>query len=54
MKVSILDDYGDTLRTLDCFAKLSEHTVEVFSDHVQDVEALAERLGELPRDVVSG
>src|SRR5919197_3065153 len=44
MKVSILDDYDDTLRTLDCFAKLSGHAVEVFNDHVQDVDALAERL----------
>ena len=44
MKVSILDDYHDTLRTLDCFTKLSGHDVEVWSDHVQDVDALAERL----------
>jgi D-3-phosphoglycerate dehydrogenase len=44
MKVSILDDYHDTLRTLDCFAKLSGHDVEVWNDHVQDVDALAERL----------
>src|ERR687887_2283959 len=44
MKISILDDYADTLRTLDCFAKLSEHDVEVWNDHVQDVDALAERL----------
>jgi D-3-phosphoglycerate dehydrogenase / 2-oxoglutarate reductase len=44
MKISILDDYHDTLRTLDCFAKLSGHDVEVWNDHVQDVDALAERL----------
>jgi D-3-phosphoglycerate dehydrogenase / 2-oxoglutarate reductase len=44
MKISILDDYDDTLRTLDCFAKLSGHDVEVWNDHVQDVDALAERL----------
>src|SRR5438093_3542220 len=44
MKISILDDYGDTLRTLDCFAKLSGHAVEVWTDHVQDVDVLAERL----------
>src|SRR5919108_1887381 len=44
MKVSILDDYHDTLRTLDCFTKLSGHDVEVWTDHVQDVDALAERL----------
>ena len=46
MKISILDDYHDTLRTLDCFAKLSGHDVEVWNDHVQDVDALAERLRE--------
>jgi D-3-phosphoglycerate dehydrogenase / 2-oxoglutarate reductase len=46
MKISILDDYHDTLRTLDCFTKLSGHDVEVWNDHVQDVDALAERLHE--------
>jgi D-3-phosphoglycerate dehydrogenase len=44
MKVSILDDYHDTLRTLDCFAKLAGYEVEIWNDHVQDVDALAERL----------
>jgi D-3-phosphoglycerate dehydrogenase / 2-oxoglutarate reductase len=46
MKISILDDYHDTLHTLDCFTKLSGHDVEVWNDHVQDVDALVERLGE--------
>src|SRR6201995_4755896 len=44
MKISILDDYFDTLRTLDCFAKLQGHDVTIHNDHVQDVDALAERL----------
>jgi len=44
MKISILDDYFDTLRTLECFAKLSGHEVTIWNDHVQDVDALAERL----------
>src|SRR3954463_2217990 len=44
MKISILDDYFDTLRTLDCFAKLKGHDVTVHNDHVQDVDALAQRL----------
>ena len=44
MKITILDDYFDTLRTLACFAKLREHEVEVWHDHVQDVDALAGRL----------
>ncbi|MBN8989463.1 MAG: D-2-hydroxyacid dehydrogenase family protein [Rhizobiales bacterium] len=44
MKVSILDDYFDTLRTLDCFAKLAGHDVTIWNDHVQDVDKLAGRL----------
>jgi D-3-phosphoglycerate dehydrogenase / 2-oxoglutarate reductase len=46
MKVAILDDYFDTLATLHCFEKLAGHEVTVFSDHVQDVDALADRLGD--------
>src|SRR5438093_5681327 len=44
MKVAILDDYFDTLRTLPCFEKLAGHDVTVFNDHVQELEPLAERL----------
>ena len=44
MKVSILDDYHDTLRTLACFKKLQGHDVKIWNDHVQDVDALAARL----------
>ena len=44
MKVSILDDYFDTLRTLECFAKLRGHDVTVWNDHVQDTDKLVERL----------
>jgi D-3-phosphoglycerate dehydrogenase / 2-oxoglutarate reductase len=44
MKISVLDDYHDTLRTLACFTKLSGHDVEVWNDHVQEVDALAGRL----------
>ncbi len=44
MRVSVLDDYFDTLRTLDCFGKLADHDVTVWNDHVQDTDALAERL----------
>ena len=46
MKISILDDYHDTLRTLNCFSKLAGHDVTVWNDHVQDVDALAKRLRE--------
>ena len=44
MKISILDDYHDTLRTLSCFRKLDGHDVEIWNDHVQDVDPLAQRL----------
>jgi D-3-phosphoglycerate dehydrogenase len=44
MKISILDDYFDTLRTLPCFQKLKGHDVVIWNDHVQDTEALAARL----------
>jgi D-3-phosphoglycerate dehydrogenase len=44
MKISILDDYHDTLRTLRCFKKLAGHDVKIWNDHVQDVDALATRL----------
>ena len=46
MKISILDDYHDTVRTLRCFEKLKGHEVRIWNDHVQDVDALAGRLKE--------
>ena len=46
MQITILDDYFDTLRTLPCFSKLAGHTVTVWNDHVQEVDALAERLAQ--------
>lgn len=44
LKITILDDYFDTLKTLDCFGKLAGHDVTVWTDHVQDVDKLAKRL----------
>lgn len=38
MNISILDDYHDTLRTLRCFSKLSDHNVTIWNDHAQDVD----------------
>jgi len=46
MKITVLDDYHDTVRTLPCFAKLAGHDVTIWNDHVQDVDALAGRLAE--------
>lgn len=44
MKISILDDLFDTVRTLPCFAKLDGHDVTIWNDHVEDTDVLAERL----------
>lgn len=44
MQITILDDYHDTLRGLRCFEKLAGHTVTIWNDHVQELDALAERL----------
>jgi D-3-phosphoglycerate dehydrogenase / 2-oxoglutarate reductase len=46
VKISILDDYHDTVRTLPCFAKLKGHDVTIWNDHVQDVDTLAQRLAD--------
>jgi len=46
MKITVLDDYHDTVRALDCFRKLDGHDVTIWNDHVQDTDALAERLAD--------
>ena len=43
MKIDILDDWFDTLRTLPCFAKIEGHDVTVHTDHAGE-DILAERL----------
>ena len=47
MKIAILDDYHDTVRTLICFDKLAGHDVTIFNDHVQDTDMLAARLHDI-------
>ena len=44
MKVHILDDWFDTLRTLPCFEKLAGHDVTVSTDHEPDPHKLAKRV----------
>ncbi|MEM6890421.1 MAG: NAD(P)-dependent oxidoreductase, partial [Pseudomonadota bacterium] len=44
MKVHILDDWFDTLRTLPCFEKLAGHDVTVWTDHAPDPGQLADRV----------
>lgn len=44
MNITILDDYFDTIRTLKAFERLQGHDVTIWNDHVQDDDALAQRL----------
>jgi D-3-phosphoglycerate dehydrogenase / 2-oxoglutarate reductase len=46
MRISILDDWHDTLRGLTCFARLDGHDVTVWNDHVQADDMLADRLAD--------
>ncbi|MEL6807829.1 MAG: D-2-hydroxyacid dehydrogenase family protein [Pseudomonadota bacterium] len=46
MKVHILDDWFDTLRTLPCFSKLAGHDVTVWTDHEPDPAKLAVRVAD--------
>jgi len=46
MKITILDDYFDTIRTLPSFAKIASHEVTIWNDHLQETEALARRIGD--------
>ena len=46
MKVTILDDYHDTLRTLASFAKLADFQVSIWNDHVEGTDTLATRLAD--------
>jgi D-3-phosphoglycerate dehydrogenase len=44
MKITVLDDYQDTVRTLACFPKVAGHDVTIWNDHTKDADALAARL----------
>jgi D-3-phosphoglycerate dehydrogenase len=44
MRIAILDDYHDTVKTLECFSKIASHDVTIWNDHTKDVDTLAERL----------
>jgi D-3-phosphoglycerate dehydrogenase len=46
MKIAILDDYQNAVRTLDCFSKLTGHEVRVWTDHTDNVDVLAQRLAD--------
>jgi len=44
MNITVLDDYHDTIRTLECYKKLAGHNVKIWTDHVTDTDALADIL----------
>ena len=44
MKIAILDDYQDTIRTLNAFKKMAGQDVTIWKDHTKDVDTLAGRL----------
>ena len=44
MNITILDDYHESIRTLPCYTKLDGQDVTIWNDHVQEVDALADRL----------
>lgn len=46
MNITILDDYFDTVHTLGCYSEIAGHSITIWNDHVQDVDALAERLAD--------
>jgi D-3-phosphoglycerate dehydrogenase len=46
VKISILDDNYDVVRTLPCFARLAGHSVVIWNDHCTDIEVLGERLAD--------
>lgn len=46
MKIHILDDWYDTIRNLPSFSKIADHDVTIWNDHLEDTDALAERLAD--------
>jgi D-3-phosphoglycerate dehydrogenase len=44
MKITVLDDWQHTIKTLASFPKIAAHDVTAWNDHTKDVDALAQRL----------
>jgi D-3-phosphoglycerate dehydrogenase len=44
MRITILDDYQDSVRNMPCYAALAGHQVTIWNDHTKDIEVLAQRL----------
>jgi hypothetical protein len=52
MKISILDDYQDAIRTLKVYSKVAGHEVQIWNDHTKDTDELARRLADTETLVV--
>jgi D-3-phosphoglycerate dehydrogenase len=46
LRISVIDDYQDVVRTLDCFSRLRDHDVTIYNDIVDDIDVLANRLAD--------
>jgi D-3-phosphoglycerate dehydrogenase len=46
MKISMLDDYQDAIRTLKVYSKVAGHEVKIWNDHIKDTDELALRLAD--------
>jgi D-3-phosphoglycerate dehydrogenase len=46
MKIAILDDYQDVVRTFAGFQRIAHHDVTVWNDHTDDIDLLASRLAD--------
>ena len=46
LRVAVLDDYQDVVRTLDCFDTLRDHDVVVWNDACADLDVLTQRLAD--------
>jgi len=46
VKIAVLDDYQDAVKSLDCFNILSDHDVHVFNESYTDVNELALKLSD--------
>jgi D-3-phosphoglycerate dehydrogenase len=44
MKITVLDDYQNVVRSLDAMKKVEGHDVTIWNDHTKDTDVLAERL----------
>ena len=44
MKITVLDDYQNLVRSLDAYKLVANHDVTIWNDHTKDEDALAERL----------